>query len=55
MLDDDYRSLTVRATKYKIFRLQKFVWKGTCNEVIVKEVLRNILGVTSNDGFELVV
>ena len=43
------------ATKYKIFRVQKFVWKGTCNEAIVKEVLRNILKVTSKDGFELVV
>jgi hypothetical protein len=31
------------------------VWKGTCNEVIVKEVLHNILKVTSKDGFELVV
>jgi len=45
----------VGATKYKIFRVQKFVWKGTCNEAIVKEVLRNILKVTSKDGFELVV
>jgi hypothetical protein len=31
------------------------VWKGTCNEAIVKEVLRNILKVASKDGFELVV
>jgi hypothetical protein len=45
----------VGATKYKIFRVQKFVWKGTCNEAIVKEVLRNILKVASKDGFELVV
>ena len=55
MSDQDYKSLTVEATKKKIFRLQKFVYKGTTNEARVKEVLRVLIGVASKDGFELVI